>query len=77
MAIAIIATMWEIDVICSDPDCAEGFQLWVADLDEADRAVCQCECSAVTVAVAIHRPIFSLQPLRETAVKGPGARAAA
>ena len=49
--------MWEIEIVCSDPGCEEELlPLWVEDLDEADRAVCACECSVLAVRVALHEP---------------------
>jgi hypothetical protein len=48
--------MWEIDVVCSDPSCAEEFHLWVDDLAEIDEAVCACECAVVVLLIARHEP---------------------
>jgi hypothetical protein len=49
--------MWHVEVVCSDPGCAEELELWVEDLDEIDEAVCACECGVVILAVAVHRPL--------------------
>jgi len=48
--------MWEIDVVCSDPECTEELILWVEALDEAEQAVCVCGCGLVTLVVAVHAP---------------------
>lgn len=49
--------MWEIEIVCSDPECEEELlPLWVEDLEQADRAVCACECSVLAVRVALHEP---------------------
>jgi hypothetical protein len=55
--------MWQVDVVCSDPDCGEEFELRVKELDEVDRAICVCECSVVTLSVATFEPIFILSPI--------------
>jgi hypothetical protein len=52
--------MWEIEVVCSDPDCTEELQLWVEELDEAELVACECGCGLVTMRVAVHEP---LQPV--------------
>lgn len=44
--------MWIVKVVCSDPDCAEEQEIIVANLDEADAAVCDCGCCVVTLSVA-------------------------
>jgi hypothetical protein len=44
--------MWIVEVICSDPKCAALEEVVVADLDEVERAACECGCSYVVVAVA-------------------------
>ncbi|MGN6814736.1 MAG: hypothetical protein ACTHK3_01455 [Solirubrobacterales bacterium] len=44
--------MWIVKVVCSDPDCAEEQELIIAELDEADAAVCECGCCVITLAVA-------------------------
>jgi hypothetical protein len=51
--------MWIVEVVCSDPDCAETRELLVADLDELERAVCDCECSVVTLTVAGFEPVYA------------------
>jgi hypothetical protein len=49
--------MWEIEIVCSDPECeAELLPLWVEDLGEADRVACGCGCAVVAVRVAVHEP---------------------
>ncbi|MBA3865441.1 MAG: hypothetical protein H0X42_03695 [Solirubrobacterales bacterium] len=49
--------MWAIDVICSDPGCAEEFELLVEELDEVDLAACLCGCTTVTLRVSEVRPL--------------------
>jgi hypothetical protein len=49
--------MWHVEVVCSDPNCAEEIELWVEDLDEIEDAVCDCECGVITRAVAVHEPL--------------------
>jgi hypothetical protein len=49
--------MWEIEIVCSDPECEEELlPLWVEDLDEAELAVCTCGRSVVTVRIATYEP---------------------
>lgn len=49
--------MWIVKVVCSDPGCAEEQELVVAELDEADAAVCDCGCCVVTLSVAGFEPL--------------------
>lgn len=49
--------MWIVKVVCSDPDCAEEQEIVVAELDEADAAVCDCGCCVVTLSVAGFEPL--------------------
>lgn len=49
--------MWIINVVCSDPDCAEEQELVVAELDEAEAAVCGCGCCVETLTVANFEPL--------------------
>ena len=49
--------MWQVKVICSDPGCAEEFELWVDELDEIDSAVCACECNVVALAIESFEPV--------------------
>jgi hypothetical protein len=49
--------MWIVKVICSDPDCAEEQEIIVAELNEADAAVCGCGCCTETLAVANFEPL--------------------
>lgn len=49
--------MWIVKVVCSDPDCAEEQEIVVAELDEADAAVCACGCCVVTLSVANFEPV--------------------
>lgn len=49
--------MWIVKVVCSDPDCAEEQEIVVAELDEADAAVCGCGCCVITLAVASFEPL--------------------
>ena len=50
--------MWIVEVVCSDPGCAETREVIVEDLDEIERVVCDCECSIVTLTVAAGLGIF-------------------
>jgi hypothetical protein len=49
--------MWIVQLVCSDPGCAEERELVVTDLDEADAAVCDCGCCLVLVSVANFEPL--------------------
>jgi hypothetical protein len=44
--------MWVIDLVCSDDNCAQEFEILVADLDEVDWYACDCGCCLVTLGVA-------------------------
>lgn len=44
--------MWIVDVVCSDPTCAEKRQVIVADFDELDTVLCGCGCCVVTLAIS-------------------------
>jgi hypothetical protein len=44
--------MWVIDIVCSDDECAEEWEVVVGDLDELERVACECGCSGVALAVA-------------------------
>ena len=44
--------MWIVEVVCSDPRCAEEGEVVVAQLDEVDESVCECGCCFVVLAVA-------------------------
>ena len=50
-------SMWIVKVVCSDPDCAAEQEIIVAELDEADAAICDCGCCVVTLAVANYEPL--------------------
>jgi hypothetical protein len=57
--------MWEIEIVCSDPECAEELlPLWVDDLDEAELAVCTCGHSVVVARVAVHEPELPVRLFR-------------
>jgi hypothetical protein len=63
--------MWEIDIICSDPECGEVSTLWVEDLGEIDRVVCGgCECTVVALEIAEHRPELPLRIRRSAELGG-------
>jgi hypothetical protein len=49
--------MWEVKVVCSDPDCAEEIQLWVEDIEEVDAEVCACGGCVFLVSVASFEPL--------------------
>lgn len=44
-------------VVCSDPECAEEQEVVVAELDELDAIVCECECCVVAVSVGGFEPL--------------------
>ena len=46
-----------VELVCSDPACAEEREILVADLDEADEAVCDCGCCLVVLSVANYEPL--------------------
>jgi hypothetical protein len=48
--------MFEIDVVCSDPECDTEMTVWAEDLDEVDLEVCHCGACVVTVRVSEHWP---------------------
>ena len=64
--------MWQVDVVCSEPTCAEEFEMFVEDLEEADLAVCACEYSAFTIAVSEWEPL-RFREGRESSVKNDAA----
>jgi hypothetical protein len=49
--------MWVIDVVCSDPECAEEREIVVAEIDEVDLAACECGGCFVTLTVARFEPV--------------------
>jgi len=49
--------MWIVQVGCSDPDCTEERELFVAEIDEVDDAICDCECCFVVLTVASFEPL--------------------
>jgi hypothetical protein len=44
--------MFVIDVVCSDPDCAEELEVFADEIEEADSVVCECGHCVITLAVA-------------------------
>jgi hypothetical protein len=48
--------MFEIDVVCSDPECDAEMTVWAEDLEEVDLEVCHCGACVVTVRVSEHWP---------------------
>ena len=58
-----MAGMWNVEVVCSDPDCGEEIELWVDDLNEVERVVCECECSVVVLRVADFEPLVVREPI--------------
>lgn len=46
-----------VQLVCSDPDCAEEQELLVSDLDEVDDAACECGCCLVVLSVANYEPL--------------------
>lgn len=60
--------MFEIDVVCTGPDCGEELQVWVEDLDEVEAVVCDdCGHSVVTLRVAAYEPEFPVRIVRARA----------
>lgn len=49
--------MWIVELVCSDPACAEEREALVGDLEELDELVCDCDCTLVTLAVANFEPL--------------------
>ncbi len=49
--------MWQVKVICSDPGCAEEFELWVGGLEEIDRSICACDCNVIALAIENFEPV--------------------
>jgi hypothetical protein len=50
-------SMWQVTVVCSDDRCAELIEVVVADLDEVEAVVCECECNVVMLGVASFEPV--------------------
>lgn len=46
-----------VQLVCSDPTCAEEQELLVSDLDEVDAAACDCGCCLVVLSVANYEPL--------------------
>jgi len=44
--------MFIVNVICSDPDCAEEIEAVVETVEEIDDVVCECHCGTVLLSVA-------------------------
>jgi hypothetical protein len=49
--------MWLIEVTCSDPACAEEFEVMVEDLAEVEGVVCACEHCVVVLSVSQFEPL--------------------
>lgn len=49
--------MWMVQLVCSDPECAEERELVVTELDEVDTAACDCGCCLVVLSVANFEPL--------------------
>jgi hypothetical protein len=57
----------EIDVVCSDPGCAEEeFQVWAKGLDAVEEAVCRCGHSVLALRVAAYEPELPIRLTRAT-----------
>ncbi|MGE0065981.1 MAG: hypothetical protein AB7T48_01390 [Solirubrobacterales bacterium] len=56
--------MWLIQVTCSDPECAEDFEVLVEDLNEVEEAVCECEACVVVLSVANFIPVSDPESLQ-------------
>jgi hypothetical protein len=72
--------MFEIDVVCSDPECDAEMTIWAEDLEEVDLEVCHCGACVVTVRVSEHWPqpprraaLVLVPPLAEDDDDSPGA----
>ena len=46
-----------VQLVCSDPNCAEERELLVSDLDEVDADVCDCGCCLVVLSVENYEPL--------------------
>jgi len=51
--------MFVIDVVCSDPDCAEEIEVFAEEIEEADSVVCECGHCTITISVAGFEPVHS------------------
>lgn len=49
--------MWQVTVVCSS--CAEERDVVVENLDDAEREVCECGYSFVTLSVAGFEPVYA------------------
>jgi hypothetical protein len=47
-----MASMWLIQVTCSDPECAEDFEVLVDDLNDVEETVCECDACVIVLSVA-------------------------
>jgi hypothetical protein len=67
--------IWEIDVVCSDPECGEEvFQVWADDLDAVEEVVCGCGHSVLALRVAAYQPELPIRLTRTAARELAGAR---
>lgn len=67
--------IWEIDVVCSDPECGEeGFQVWVEDLDAVEEVACACGHLVLAVRVATYEPELPIRLTRTAVGELAGAR---
>jgi hypothetical protein len=51
--------MFVINVVCSDPDCSEELDVFVAELEEADSVACECGHCVATLSVASFEPVYA------------------
>ncbi len=49
--------MWLVELVCSDPACAEQREAVVADVEEREELACDCDCSFVALTVANFEPL--------------------
>lgn len=49
--------MWLIQVTCSDPACADEFEVVVEALEEVERVACACEHGVVVLSVSRFEPL--------------------
>jgi hypothetical protein len=54
-----ICGMFVIDVVCSDPDCAEELEIFAEEIEEAESVACECGHCTITLAVAGFEPVYA------------------
>lgn len=67
--------IWEIDVVCSDPECGEEvLQVWTDDLNEIEQIVCSCGHSVLALRFASYQPELPIRLTRTAARELAGVR---